>query len=266
MPDRHPKRVVVIQARTSSSRLPGKVLLPIMGRPMIVFMVQRLRTSKYIDEIVVATSNDPSDDTLARTLAEHRINCVRGSLDDVLDRFHTAAKQVHAEHVVRLTGDCPLMDVDLVDRALAELASGSVDYVVNTLPPTFPDGLDVEAFTFEALDKAWRQASLQSEREHVTPYMRTPSSGLRVGSWISSTDASALRWTVDHADDYEYVLSLVHAASPNEPDAFDRFDLYRVIEASGLPSGAQHQRNEGYRQSLASDRIATPPAATAVEH
>lgn len=259
MSGRHMKRVVIIQARMSSSRLPGKVLLPIMGLPMIVFMIQRLRASKRTDELVVAISNDPSDDALAQTLSEHCIQCVRGSLDDVLDRFYSAAKQTQATHIVRLTGDCPLMDADLVDHALTELESGAIDYVLNTLPPTFPDGLDVEAFTFQALERTWREASMRSEREHVTPYMRSPLSNLRVRSWTGCSDASALRWTVDHADDYEYVLSLVRAMAPTEPDGFDRFDLYRMIESAGLLTGAPHQRNEGYRQSLESDRFSNTP-------
>jgi spore coat polysaccharide biosynthesis protein SpsF len=266
MPASQPKRVAIIQARTSSSRLPGKVLLPILERPMIVFMAERLGSAKRIDQVVVATSNDASDDPLAAQLARHGIACVRGSLNDVLDRFHRAALETQADHVVRLTGDCPLMDADLVDHALALLAAGDIDYVANTLPPAFPDGLDVEAFTFAALDQAWKNATLRSEREHVTPYMRTPASGLRIGSWTGLVDASALRWTVDHADDYEHVLALVRAVGAARPDGFDRFDLYRATERAGLAIGADHERNAGYRQSLESDGVATPPLSSVDEH
>lgn len=253
------RRVAIIQARMSSSRLPGKVLLPLLGRPMIVFMVERVRAARQVDHVVVATSQDTSDEPLADALGEHGIACHRGSLEDVLDRYHSAAVEADATHVLRLTGDCPLMDADQVDRALEELAKGECDYVSNTLQPSYPDGLDVEAFTFPALDHAWRNASLRSEREHVTPYMRTPAAGLRTGSWRGFADASSLRWTVDHLDDYEHVLALVRAVGAVTPQSFDRFDLYRAIENGAVPVTFRHRRNEGYDRSLGIDETVTPP-------
>jgi len=246
-----PRRVAVIQARMSSTRLPGKVLKPLLGLPAIVFMVQRVRQSKRLDEVVVATSHDRSDDELARCLDEAGIRCHRGSLDDVLDRYYQAALASGADHVVRLTGDCPLMDADLVDEALERLAAGGVAYVSNVDPPTYPDGLDVEAFTFEALQRAWREATLPVEREHVTPYLRTRKDLFPAECWRGLSDLSALRWTVDHPDDLDHVRSLIERLAPSSPTSFDRFDLYRVCERGhSLAAQPQHRRNEGMDKHL----------------
>lgn len=237
----------------SSSRLPGKVLAPLLGLPLIVFMARRVQRAQNIDEVVVATSTDASDDPLAAALFKHSIACVRGSLDDVLDRFRTAARARRATHVVRLTGDCPLMDSDLVDRALALLAASGADYVSNIAPPTYPDGLDVEAFTMAALENAWANATLPSEREHVTLYLRAGHAHVRTAGWSALADLSALRWTVDHADDLVHVRALLEMAGATSATGFDRFDLYRVIERERLGAGANHQRNEGLAKSLAND-------------
>jgi len=250
-----PRRVAIIQARMSSSRFPGKVLEPLMEMPLIVFMVQRVRRAKLLDAVLVATSNDATDDVLADTLARYGISCFRGSLNDVLDRFYEAATQANADHVVRLTGDCPLMDADLIDTALLGLAERTLDYICNTSPPSFPDGLDVEAFTMKALHDAWLNARLGSEREHVTPYMRTNHASIKSGSWSGVADTASLRWTVDHHDDLEHVRKLIAVAGSTSPTGFDRFDLYRAIEKSNLAIGAAHMRNEGYMQSLQADGI-----------
>jgi len=252
-----PRRVAIIQARMSSSRFPGKVLAPLSGMPMIVFMLERVRRAHLVDHVVVATSNDSSDDPLAEELAARGIACFRGDLHDVLDRFVQCARAAHADHVVRLTGDCPLMDADLVDRALAELAVGDADYVSNVAPPTYPDGLDVECFTMAALERAWQEARLPSEREHVTPYLRSGAPGIRVRNWSGMADCSALRWTVDHEDDLAHVAALVQACcrepGKSTPAGFDRFDLYRAIEQGSLGAGAAHFRNEGLLKSLAAE-------------
>lgn len=240
------RNVALIQARMTSTRLPGKVLMPILGMPSIVFMVRRVQQSTRLDEIVVATSDDPSDDALAEVLAHHGVACFRGSLDDVLDRLHGAASHYGADRVVRLTGDCPLMDADLIDNALAILATGTADYVSNVDPPTYPDGLDVEAFTFEALHRAWQEAALPVEREHVTPYIRTHKNLFRNVCWSGLSDLSGLRWTVDHPDDLEYVRALLERAQATSPTTFDRYDLYRICERMrDSEQQPRHQRNEG---------------------
>lgn len=239
----------------SSTRLPGKVLMPLLGMPLIVFMVQRVRRATSIDRIVVATSTDASDDPLAAELAHHSIDCFRGSLDDVLDRFYQLSVATQASSIVRLTGDCPLVDWDLIDAVARPVREGACDYAALGEPFTYPNGLDVEALSLQALADAWRSASLASEREHVTPFVRKHPERFRLARVTGIADLSALRWTVDYPDDLEYVRSLVAAVGAKEPAGFDRFDLYRVIESnSALREPARHPRNEGYAKSLASDR------------
>jgi spore coat polysaccharide biosynthesis protein SpsF (cytidylyltransferase family) len=237
----------------SSTRLPGKVLMPLLDLPLIVFMARRVRRARLVDDVIVATSVDPLDDPLARVLEQQGIRCFRGDLNDVLDRFYRAAESVRADYVVRLTGDCPLMDGDLIDTAIGMLQAGKHDYVSNVDPPTFPDGLDVEAFSFDALQRAWHGARLPSEREHVTLHLRNRKDLFRTANWAGFADLSSLRWTVDHADDLEHVRSLLEAARVTQPEAFDRFDLYRVCEHQPALNSGRHERNEGLAKSLLAD-------------
>lgn len=255
----NPRRVAIIQARMSSSRFPGKVLEPVLGLPMIVFMVRRVQQATLVNEVLVATSTDPSDDALADALQSHGIGCFRGSLNDVLGRFHDAAAHTGAEQIVRLTGDCPLMDADLVDRALALLTTSGADYVSNVAPPSYPDGLDVEAFTMAALNDAWRNAQRPSEREHVTLYLRAGHAHVKTAGWAGVADLSTLRWTVDHRDDLAHVKALITAAGHTSPIGFDRFDIYRGIERHALSTGADHRRNEGLAKSLAAESAPSAP-------
>ncbi|MBM3560846.1 MAG: hypothetical protein FJX53_13430, partial [Alphaproteobacteria bacterium] len=155
-----PKVIAVLQARTSSSRLPGKVLRPLQGRPMLERQIERILRSRRLDRLVVATSDHPEDDpieALCRTLG---VDCFRGALEDVLDRFYRAAASRRPDHVVRLTGDCPLCDPEIIDRVVAHHLEGGYDYTCNVLEPTFPDGLDVEAMTWASLETAWRESGL----------------------------------------------------------------------------------------------------------
>jgi spore coat polysaccharide biosynthesis protein SpsF (cytidylyltransferase family) len=254
-----PRTVAIIQARMSSSRLPGKVLMPIAGRPAILFMCERVRRARSIDRLCVATSTDPSDDALAACVAEAGIAVHRGSLDDVLDRFQTAAQAHRAELAVRLTGDCPLVDAGLIDRVVALVAGSGFDYASNIDPPTYPDGLDVEAMTMAALEQAAAEAQLGSEREHVTLFIRNRPERFRAGLVASPVDLSALRWTVDYADDLELVRRLVEGVDV-DPLAADRYDFLRVYEALGLSGGA-HARNEGLASSVARDAAGPDEAA-----
>lgn len=252
MTQRH--TVAVIQARMSSARLPGKVLKPLLGVPLIVFMTQRVQLASRIDRFVVATSTDSSDDPLVNVLANYGIECFRGNLNDVLDRFYQVATAVNATYVIRLTGDCPLVDADLIDKVAHEVQKDSIDYASNIEPPTYPNGLDVEAFTLAALTQAWHEAKLPSEREHVTPFLRKQPNRFRHANVTGMVDLSALRWTVDYLDDLEYVQSLLAAAQVERATGFDRFDLYRAIERNpSLRNQPGHQRNEGYRKSLRSE-------------
>lgn len=204
------KVVAVVQARMGSTRLPNKVMRPIGGVPMIERLLARLSRAKEVDEIVVATSVDPRNLPLVQHVRSLGYACEEGSESDVLDRYVHAARAHGAEIVVRITGDCPLVDPDIVDEMIRMFNAGSLDYLCNNYPPTFPDGLDVEVFTLAALERAFRETDKQFDREHVTPYLRTP--GLFKTEVIChSEDLSALRWTVDEAADFEVVAAVFQA-------------------------------------------------------
>ena len=162
--------VAVLQARAGSSRLPGKVLADLAGKPMLLRQVERIAAARRIEKLVIATSTSTQDDELAGLCAEAGIACHRGALEDVLDRVHGAARAQAADWIVRLTGDCPLIDPSVIDLVIDTATQSGADYVTNAVEPTWPDGLDVEVARMEALDAAWREATLPSEREHVMPF------------------------------------------------------------------------------------------------
>ncbi|MCB2076177.1 MAG: glycosyltransferase family protein [Novosphingobium sp.] len=245
-----PRTVAILQARLSSSRLPGKVLMPLGGRPLIGFMIDRLKRASSLDALVLATSAESSDDALADAVAAMGVPVVRGPLDDVLARFMMAADATDAEVVVRLTGDCPLIDPQLVDRVVAKITSGECRYASNCVPATYPDGLDCEAFTVEMLRRCAAEATLPSQREHVTPWIRE-TLGDEIGSVTCSVDLSSLRWTIDYEDDLMHVRSLVQELDDAALTA-DLFDLLRAHDRIGLKS-PEHARNEGYATSLEND-------------
>jgi len=245
--------LAIIQARFSSTRLPGKVLLPLLGEPMLLRQAERVRRALLIDQLVVATSTDRSDDAVAEACASRSIACGRGSLDDVLDRFLHVAKGYPADYIVRLTGDCPLSDPAIIDSVIAFTVGGNYDYGSNTLQPTFPDGLDVEVFRTEALATASREAQLPSEREHVTPFLYK-SGQFRIGNFTNDVDLSSHRWTVDEPADFELVASIFEALYPSKRD-FGWHDVLALLER--MPDlakiNAGFARNEGYAKSLRAD-------------
>lgn len=245
-----PRTVAILQARMSSSRLPGKVLMPVGGLPLVVFMIERVRQSQSIDELVLATSVEASDDPLVDAVQKIGVRVVRGPLDDVLARFEKAADLAQADIVVRLTGDCPLIDPRLIDRVVAEIASGAALYASNCVPATYPDGLDCEAFSAGLLRRAARDARLQSEREHVTPWIREAASE-RSANIECAVDLSGIRWTVDYPEDLQNVRAMVDYLGPRAAQA-DLFDLLRAHDVLGGQQ-ASHNRNEGYAKSLAAD-------------
>lgn len=243
------RTLAFIQARMSSSRFPGKVLAPLQGRPLIVYMVERVRQARLLDEVVVVTSTDASDDVLATTLAQAHIPVFRGDLQDVLKRFADAAVSCEATEIVRLTGDCPLIDPTVIDAVIAARRTAQADYASNIDPPSFPDGLDVECFTREVLDQACRLATRVPEREHVTLWMRGDAAGLHRVNLRAPVDCSALRLTVDYPDDLQAVQALADGL-PTAP-AGDLYDLLRVLaQRPDILNLNRHDRNEGLTHSL----------------
>ena len=242
------KTVAIVQARMGSTRFPGKVLKLVCGTPLIELLLQRLSVARSVDEIVLATSVDPRDDRLAAHVRELGITVSRGSEQDVLDRYYRAAIQAGADVVVRITGDCPLIDPGLVDEAMAAFKDGEADYLSNTDPPTYPDGLDLEVFTFAALECAWRHARRPTEREHVTPYLREPGR-FRVRSLRSEQDLSAVRWTVDEPADLEVVAAVFGRFHPRRDFTWHEVVQLMQREPSLFAANRQLPRNQGASMS-----------------
>lgn len=247
--------VAILQARMSSSRLPGKVLRPILGRPMLQMQLERVRRAKWLQDVVVATSDQSSDDPLQELCVTLGIRSFRGHLDDVLDRFYRAALTVPTEYVVRLTGDCPLADWAVIDRAIETCVSAGYDYVGNGLNPTYPDGLDVEVMRMSALTAAWQEAKLPSEREHVTPFIYKNAQRFRLFSLENEVDLSALRWTVDEEQDLRFVQAVYGALYPSNP-SFGMQDILELLHQRPdiAALSGKYRRNEGYEKSLVADR------------
>jgi spore coat polysaccharide biosynthesis protein SpsF (cytidylyltransferase family) len=227
----------------SSRRFPGKVLAPLLGQPMLGLMLDRVARATRVDEIVVATSTGAEDAPIVELAESKGVSVVRGSLEDVLDRFVTAAKAHQAEIVVRLTGDCPVIDPAVIDAVIDLRARLGADYSGNTDPPTFPDGMDCEAFTMKALLQAADEATRKHEREHVTPWLRDPSISLTRANHALPFDLSHLRLTVDHVDDLQAIEAIL---APLGQDA-DLFDMLREIaKRPHILDQNRHDRNEGY--------------------
>lgn len=223
------KVIAVLQARMSSTRLPGKVLKPILGRPMIGRHIDRLKRCTRIDRLVVATSAESSDDAIESFCAANDISCFRGALHDVLARFDGAVKaNMPCDHIVRLTADCPLADPAIIDAIVdMHLAEGS-DYTSNTVDRTFPDGLDAEVATRPALERAVAEATEAYDREHVTPYLYRVPGRFRMAQYKASYDASHLRWTVDTPTDFLMVEEVYRRLLPVN-EAFDYYDMLRLV-------------------------------------
>lgn len=246
----------ILQARVSSTRLPGKALLPVLGVPMILRQIERIRRAQAIDRLLLATSTNTSDDPLEVLCREHGVTCFRGSLEDVLDRFYRAVVLLKPDHVVRLTGDCPLCDPVLIDQVIGFHLTGGFDYASNTVEPTYPDGLDVEVIRFDCLAGAWSEARLPSDREHVTPYIWRQPDRFHIGSFKGDDDLSRLRWTVDEAEDLDLVTRIYEALYPGNPQ-FGTADILDYLrDHPGLTEINRHyRRNEGLQKSLREDSL-----------
>ncbi len=246
--------VAIIQARMGSTRLPGKVLADVCGRPLLARVIERARAIQNVDRVVVATTAGDHDRSVLEVARQHGVDAFAGNEDDVLDRFYQAAKAYCAQMIVRLTADCPLLDPGVSGRVVAVFSSGAYDYVSNTLTRTFPDGLDTEVFSFAALDRAWTEAGLVSEREHVTPYIWKHPEHFRVANVSGERDLSEHRWTVDEPRDLEFVRAVY--AKLGEGD-FGMAEVLGLLashpELSTVNAGIT--LNEGYLKSLREDRL-----------
>ena len=238
------KVVALVQARMGSTRFPGKVLKTVVGKPMIELLLARLFQSSELDEIVVATSEAKQNDHLQAVVESLGFRCTRGSEKDVLSRFYESAKFAGADVIVRITGDCPLVDRALVDRCIKGYKNSNVDYFSNINPATYPDGLDIEVMSFESIERANNETKSEFDREHVTPYIRNSDSFLK-SSMQHIEDLSAQRWSVDEPEDLVVVTNVFEHFSPNI-----YFNWHQVLELKKLKphlfsENQQIKNNEG---------------------
>ena len=231
MSNRRGKTTAILQARMTSSRLPGKVLKPIEREPMLIRPLERIGRAATLDQIVVATSFDPSDDALVEVLTQHQIDFVRGPLSDVLARYMRVADQYLPDVIVRLTGDCPLTCPEVIDAVVQHFHESDADYASNTLDPTYPDGLDVEVVTTAALRAVSAATDDPHEREHVTLGVYRRDSHFRLSNYSDPTglNHSDLRWTVDDAEDFEFVSHVYQSLLPRNSH-FGYREILRCLE------------------------------------
>jgi len=239
--------VAIIQTRMSSTRLPGKALLDLDGRSVLSRMVERVKRSDRLTRVVVATTMDPSDDPVEAACLAGKIDVFRGSLTDVLDRYYQAALQYKADVVVRLTGDCPLIDPVLIDDVVNELIEQDVDFACNRLPPpfsrTYPIGLDVEACTFAALERAWKEATEKKDREHVLPYLYEKEGRFKVLQLDYKEDLGSMRWTLDTPEDYTLLQEVLKRFNGrNDFSWLEVLQLFRQDPSlAGINSSIKHK-------------------------
>lgn len=247
--------IAIIQARMCSTRLPGKVLLNLEDKTVLEHVVNRVTSSKYVDKVVVATTINRKDLQIVNLCSNQGISVYCGSEDDVLDRYYQVAKLFEADNVVRITSDCPVIDYNIINEVISLHLKSKADYTSNILPETFPDGQDVEVFTFESLRNAWKNAKLLSEREHVTPFMRNHPEIFNHSNLSYRKDISQKRWTLDNNEDFEF-LKLVYKNLYSKDHLFDMDAILRLInENQQIEQINQHiVRNEGYIKSLKEDK------------
>lgn len=247
--------LAIIQARMLSERLPGKVMKDILGTPLIGHLLNRIKRSQMIDKIVLATSELRENDELCEYVAKSEIDVFRGSEDDVLDRFYHAAKQYGAKTVVRLTGDCPLIDPGVCDSVINRFIKDELDYI--TTGPKFAEGLDCEVLSFSALETAWEKAQLKSEREHVTLFLKNHSELFKKLSLDNDQDDSSYRIVVDEPEDLEVVEHIFKGLWTDEKRLFYFEDIKRFLDENPqIKDKNTHViRNEGLLKSLEKDAV-----------
>jgi spore coat polysaccharide biosynthesis protein SpsF len=250
------KIIAITQARTGSTRLPGKVLKKIENETLLEMHIRRIHVSKKIEQLIVATTTLPEDMQIVTLAGRLGIQSYQGSVDDVLDRFYKALQDKSVDYVVRLTSDCPLIDAALIDKVIQHTVDKNLDYCSNTLAPVYPDGQDVEVFKYSALETAWREAKSKSDREHVTPFIWRNST-FKNGSMFTSDNFyeeyaySHLRMTVDEPIDFELISRMIKELGRD----CSWLDYAQYLEKNPEVRMINETigRNEGYVTSLKKD-------------
>ncbi len=250
------KIIAVTQARYGSTRLPAKILKKVNGETLLETHLKRILKSEKITSLKVATTVEEGSEEIVKIANGLDIETYRGSVNDVLDRFYQTVREDKPDYVVRLTSDCPLVDPEIIDKVIELAVSTGADYVSNTLEVTYPDGMDCECFRFQALEKAWKEATLKSDREHVTPYIWRNSS-LKGGGLFKSAclkndeDWADIRITVDTPEDFEVVKNILEDLGPDRKCA--DYVAYIKGHKEIADINSSFQRNEGYEKSIKED-------------
>ena len=248
------KVTIMLQARIDSKRLPGKVIASIVGKPMIWHIINRLKHVKLADQIILLTTKKPSDKILSKIAEKNNISYFRGPINDVLKRYYLCAQKFSANPIIRITGDCPLVDPWLIDEMIEFFQSHQYDYVSNTLKPTYPDGLDVEIFSFKTLQQLEKLTTKKFDREHVTSFIMKNKTRFKTFNFENKKDLSDLRLTVDEKNDLTLVRKIYTLMKPNT-----LFSLKTVLtllkkNPTLLDINRNIMRNEGYLISINSDK------------
>lgn len=241
------KVVVIIQARQGSTRLPGKAMMEVLGKPLLGYLLERVKRSKLVHDIIVATTELQNDDAIAAFCRQENVRCYRGSVEDVLARYLDAAQEASADVIVRVTGDCPVICPEIIDKAVSGYLSHYpiVDYVSNTVKRTYPRGMDVEVFSYACLKTAAAKSVSAADREHVTPYIYRHPEQFNIESIVDSADHSHFRWTVDTPEDFTLISKLISALYPLKKE-FSFEDLLHLMQRHPDWSGINSHVSQKY--------------------
>ncbi len=245
----------MIQARRGSTRFKDKTFSDLQGKPLLMHIINRVKYSQYIKDVIIATTTNKEDDKIEDFAKENNISIFRGSEDNVLDRFYQAAKKFNVDIIVRVTADDPFKDPKVIDKAIGIFIKECYDYVSNTIKPTYPEGIDIEVFSFKALEKAWNEANKISEKEHVTPYIWKNPNLFKTHNFEYKEDLSKLRWTIDYKEDYEFAKE-VYKRLYKEGKIFYMEEILELLKREPELSKINKdiERNEGYLKSLEEDK------------
>jgi len=248
--------VAIIQARISSTRLPGKVLKKIEGKTVLEHVIDRVKAAKKLDDVIVATTVEKEDLEIVKLCANLGISVFCGPEDDVLDRYYQTARLFKVDHIIRITSDCPLIDFKVIEDVVDLYFKKNADYATNTIPETFPDGEDVEIFSFKTLKIAWENAKLSSQREHVTPYIKNNPNIFKIINLKSNINLNNKRWTIDEPEDFEFIKIIYKNLYPKD-SLFGMETILNYLRKNPEVEKINKNiiRNEGYLKSLKEDRI-----------
>ena len=247
-------RGCIIQARMGSNRLPGKVMEFLDDEnPSLYYSITQIKNVKKVDKIIVATTQQKEDDVIYNFSERMNVECFRGSSDDVLDRYYKCAQENKLNEIIRITADCPLIDPQIIDEMITEFENSNCDYIQNLEPRTFPDGMDIEIFGFDILKRAWENAKLPSEREHVTAYFRNNKKEIRIKNFSCKEDLSFHRWTLDYSEDLE-LLKIIVKKIDQRPILMENILSLFTKEPTLIEINGKYEANYGYKVSLEKDK------------